>query len=715
MLRSLVICLFPIGVLIAGEAATARTIPNPLRQSWPHELVSMDFPSDQHGAFQVVHGMGEPRPVQWERAERDGAAVARAWFIATVLGEQRSDSRKRDKPPEELTVRFAPGTVVPGIELEQDATWYTISNGVYDFRVRRYAELDQPVPFAEVPHWYGGSRVAGTSVWGGTAWSQGDALVSDVQTRVVASGPVFVDLHISYTFAGAREQGTVDALPLEPGKRTHFEIGGIQRRVKVPARSQHYEVVLRFVAGDPWAEVVERYRLPPASTDGDHHGYRIAYGALERDALSAERLPTDTDGPVGIDTVMWTRWFEYDRFGGNDRQHILPAEPRPAQQGRPFARLGPRWHQGGAGAQDLFLTAGGDEPADRAVPCYGIVAAYASKWVGPYRASVNVHVDETWRGFVFPLRDGGGRTDAPPGKRWYGQRCYAIVTGPRHRFDSTGKADALVRRHTDWTLTALINSYILDWERDPAARGPHILMDRERLEQLRADHAAGRDTPAMRAIARWQERADAAAGELSQARDALAALDKGTPGYKAARKRVKELERAIGGVDARLVSLIRGEQVGAPGGPSAGRYFKRYQDDSTNPTNYGNRRMVNRRFPPADLFTVDEPFGGAGTAAIGYIYSDLDAWPGWENGWNPGNPNFHTDKYIAAVFAGASMPDHPHASAWLAFGRRNFADDLDRVLLAPDGVGWECPGYAGYAMRLQLENARVLRNAGHGN
>lgn len=715
MSRSLVMWLLLGGGLVAGEAALERIIPNPLRQSWPHELVSMDFPPEQHGVYQVVHGMGEPRPVQWERTERDGAAVARAWFIATVLGEQRADAGKREKAPEELTVRFAPGSAQPGISLTRDATWYTISNGVYDFRVRCFDGLEQPVAFAELPHWYGGSRVAGTTTWDGIAWSQGDALVADVHTRVLAQGPVYVDLHITYTFADASEQGTVAALPLAASKRTHFDVAGVQRREHVPARTRHYEVVLRFVAGDPWAEVVERYRLPAPRGEDPHHGYRIAYGRLERDAVPAGVVPADDDGPVAIDTVMWTRWFEYDRFGGNDRQHILPAEPRSVQRGRPFARLRPRWHQGGAGAQEVFLTAGGESGEDRRVPCYGIVAAYPSKWVGPYRAEVVVRMDGPWRGFAFPLRDGGGRADGPLGQRWYGQRCYAIVTGERRRFDSTGKADALIRRHSDWTLTALINSYILEWDRDPAARGPHILMSRERLEQLRADHAAGRDTPAMRAIAHWQERADAAERELVQAREELAALDKGAPGYKAARKRVKQLERETGGLDAKLVALIRGERVKPPGGPSASRYFKRYQDDSTNPTNYGNRRMVNRRFPPADLFTVDEPFGGAGTAAIGYIYSDLDAWPGWENGWSPGNPNFHTDKYIAAVFAGASMPDHPHAADWLAFGRRNFAGDLDRVLLAPDGVGWECPGYAGYALRLQLENARVLRNAGYGN
>jgi hypothetical protein len=34
---------------------------------------------------------------------------------------------------------------------------------------------------------------------------------------------------------------------------------------------------------------------------------------------------------------------------------------------------------------------------------------------------------------------------------------------------------------------------------------------------------------------------------------------------------------------------------------------------------------------------------------------------GWRDGWMPGNPNFHTDKYKSALYIGGSMLDHPHA------------------------------------------------------
>ena len=65
--------------------------------------------------------------------------------------------------------------------------------------------------------------------------------------------------------------------------------------------------------------------------------------------------------------------------------------------------------------------------------------------------------------------------------------------------------------------------------------------------------------------------------------------------------------------------MLRGETVPRTyANPS--RYFKRYQDDSCNPTSYGNRQMVNKPFPYADLFNSDKPFGNVETAAIGYLF-----------------------------------------------------------------------------------------------
>lgn len=861
--------IFIFSVLVAGlTAAETRVIENPRHQHWPHELVSLDFPASQLDAYQVVTGMGEPRPVQWERTERDGETVARAWFIASITGQEVTDDQgrtKRDKPPAAIELGFEPGSAEAGITLERDGDYHLIANGVYDMRIRAFDGLDAPTPFEQLPHWFGGSRVAGTEAWDGKAFAQGTSVVTDVRTEIINRGPVLIDLKITYTFADNQTTGTVDALPLLPSKRTHFELehDGVQIRETIPAHSHHYELVVRCVAGDPWTEVVERYHLPKdeAVADWGQHQYYILWGET-RDGVPYDRIPIARDEHVAIDTAMWVRWFEYDTFGGNNGLHIVPAEPRPAQKGRPFALLRPRWNQGGGGAQDFFLTSGGTPPLspdkaydalkrhvdgrlktakkneeraseldritadpklpknekeaklaekgtlrhearealkgldgiperleeagklkkanddegllaachkiaaaigydlpggpeyDPEAPAYGVVAAYPSKWVGPYIATIAAYVRDQQRGVRLGLRDGGGGGghDGPSDDNWYGQRSYAIVTGPRKLFESTGAMNNLVRRHTDWTLTALANTYVLDWERDSAATGPHILMNRERLEQLRADYAAKRDTPAMRALAETEaayqaiveqidqhqvpiETYDALGQRAKDLKDAARKADDDAERqrleaerkqveaeHKAARdaansakNEIKNLRKKLGKDEFKLIALIRGDRVSAGKLPSPLMYWNRYQDDANNPTNYGNRRLVNGPFPESDLFTVDEPYGNADVAAIGYIYSDLDAWPGWQNGWTPGNPNFHTDKYIAAVFAGAAMPDHPHAEHWLAFGRRNFEADFKKVIIAPDGVGYECPGYSGFSMHLQLETARVFHNAGQGN
>jgi hypothetical protein len=362
-----------------------------------------------------------------------------------------------------------------------------------------------------------------------------------------------------------------------------------------------------------------------------------------------------------------------------------------------------------AGLLDITLPGGPDY--DPTHPSFGVVAAYPSKWVGPYQATIPAYVRPKAFGVRVPLRSGGGGggNDGDTDNNWYGQRCYALVVGPRSRFDSTGKMDNLVRNHTDWTLTALINKYVLKWERDPQALGPHILMSLERLMQLRADLKAEKDTPEVAALQALIPEYEKLRGELNR----LKGLEKKE--RDAARNEIKALEKQLNGKDFPMLALIKGDSLRIPRGPNVSRYFKRYQDDSVNPTNYGNRRMVNGPFPPSDLFTTTKPYGGATEAAIGYIYTDLDAWPGWQNGWGPGNPNFHTDKYLASLFAAASLPDHPHAKEWLEFGRRNMEEDLAKVILPPHGVGWECPGYSGFSMHLQLEIARVFANGGYEN
>jgi hypothetical protein len=399
-----------------------------------------------------------------------------------------------------------------------------------------------------------------------------------------------------------------------------------------------FERILRFVANDPWIDVTERYDLAaPAS-----HWLEL------RDGLRP-------------DTVFWVPWFGHGGFEPIGTMQTHPLKPQAKQGARPFVTLSPRWNQQPGGGMDFFVTR-----SESNAPSVGIIATRPSAWIEPNAQAIECHVEngDTAR-IRFPLHRGS--------------RSYALVIGPKSLFDSQGKLDSLVRRHTDWTLDDQMNKYILEWDRDPSKAGPCILITGENLAKLQDDYRTNRDTPAMRAV-----------------RKALANGDK---------------QR---GNDQALLDLITGKPTGNPSPPNANLWIgRRYQDNFLNPTTY--TRTVKYLWPGADLLSNGQPIGGPWQAALGYIFTDPNHWPGWLNGWHPGNPNFHTDKYMVALLTGAAMRDHPHAPAWIAYGRQNFDADVAKVFFEPDGVGYECPGYSGYSLGLQLEIARVFLNIGDGN
>ncbi len=673
----------PLLAVLALPAAETRTIPNPLGQSWPWELVSMDFEPGviQPGWVASIEGLSEPRPIQIESMQVSGKPTDRVWFIATLAGNQ---------PKADVT--FAPGSATSSLAVRSESGFTIVDTGMAELRLR----LGSPAPgtpLSAVPHWLGGVRVKGEKTWDARAVFSGSSKVAKVSVQPIASGPVFVEWRLSYEFQEPGAVGTVEAVPLMLGKHSFRYAPNVIPSETIPKQERRYEIGIRAIANDPWIEVVERYHLPrdPSVKDWGIHQTMLSLGKPTAEIASIPGFSPDEGMP--LDTVLWTRWFEYDTFGGNNEQLVMPARPREAQRGRPFAQIRARWSQGPSGAQDCLMTSTGaagipvgdmrkrvtdrlkgltterDKPADKqnkkATPFFGkldeatallasasqdddaartalakasellaigmpagigyrkdaaligIVAAYPSKWVGPYDATIMAQVYDGNRAtYRMPLIDGGKQADSGMPIH-YGSRCWVLVAAPREQVDSTGKIDSFIRRHSDWTLTAIINHY--------------------------------------------------------------------------------KLERAGKG------------KVG----PNPSMYLgKRYQCDDVNPTNYGNRRMVN------DMFTKSLDKGaeyGPQQVAVGYIYTDLDNWPGWHNGWGPGNPNFHTDKYMGAIYAAVTMRDHPHAKDWLAFGRSCLDGDLAKVFLPPDGVGSECPGYSGYSLGLQAEVAKSLFDAGLGN
>jgi hypothetical protein len=667
----------------AVGAAETRTIANPLGQDWPWELVSMDFTPGAVKSDWVVtiDGVSDPRPLQIESTTVDGKPTERVWFLATV-----------DRKQKEATVTFAPGKASSPLRVEGTGDATLVDTGIAEIRLH-LGEIPPGTALAKVSHWFGGVRVRGSQTWDGRAHFDGTATVDAVDVTTVASGPVFAEWHISYVFTDIGRDGTESAVPLMLGKHSfRYQPNQIPTET-IPRDQRRYEVAIRAIASHPWVEIAERYHLPrdPNVKDWGINQYTLSLG---KPPSELAKMSGFSDTGIPLDTMLWTRWFEYDSFGGNNNQLADPAQPRAVQKGRPFAQLRPRWSQGPAGAQDCLATSGGetalsvegmreriakqidfiskeakkgDKMNGRAKPfvevvesaaqtftaidgeddaarkalaavaatigidlptgigydaksaAIGVIAAYPSKWVGPYDATITVQAFGNDRAsYRFPLTDGG--TNQEDGhKQWYGNRCWALIAGPRGDFDSSEKMDSLIRRTADWTLTALINRYQLTW-----------------------------------------------------------------PGMGAGKV-----------------------------GPNPSQYLgRRYQCDDVNPTNYGNRRLVNNAFEKS--LDKSAEFGSS-AAVCGYIYTDLDSWPGWHNGWGPGNPNFHTDKYMAAIYAGVSLRTHPDADSWLAFGRSCLENDLAKVMTAPDGVGSECPGYSGYSLGLQAKVAESILTSGLGN
>ena len=611
-------------ILLSGCAAqaepVARTISNPLKLGWPWELVHFDVDAKNVSEEMSVKIRDETRPAQVEKLD---GGKARVWFIASLQGGKDA--------PKDQTVTLAPGKSASPLKIARGGDFLVVDNGVYGFRVPDFAARGdfKARPLQEMPTILGGMKPQSeTGDFYGKSWFEGDNVVTGARTEVLAAGPVFASVRVTYNFAPP------------PGAKAGSDYS--------------YQATLRFVVGDAWVDVSEKYNLP---NDAQYW--------LE---LKENLKP---------DTVMFVPWFSYEAFGGNTDIQFTKLEPRPKQRG-PFVQLRPRWNQMPGGGQDFFVTRGGPSPYrprgakedvtppeySAAAPTVGIIATNPIKWFDPYAQTIKAFAEggDTAR-VQFPLKSGA--------------RSYAVVVGPRGAFDNTGKINSLVRRHTDWTLDDQINKYILEWPRDPSKAGPHIFVTREELSRLQSDYKAGVDTPEMRVLREFVAKKD-----------------------------------ALKGADRDLLNLIIGEPVKKPNLPSADLWLqRRYQDDFLNPT--GQTRNVNMAL--ADLFSDGQPLGGPSQAALGYIFSDLNQWPGYQNGWGPGNPNFHTDKYKVAIMAGAAMLDHPDAPKWLAFGKKNFDEDLKKVLLPIDGVGYECPGYSGYALGLQLEIAEVFKNTGYGN
>lgn len=662
---------------IAGAAEHRFTIENPLNLDWPAELIHLDIPEAHAGGDWVAEYDGKTVPAQIE----PGVAVegkSRVWFIASLAAE-----RTKGKPPRPLQVTIKPGKGDSPLVVAETADHFVVDNGVCAVRLPNFGERFPPRKLSEMPTLVTGVRLSGEADFYGDGRFESDAMVSKASVRIIQRGPVFVTARVEYEVAG---EAPADDRKHEPKRPGLF-----------------YEATLRFVVNDPWVEIDEQYRLPGTSR------YWLTFRDKQR-----------------FDTVFWIRWFGYEKFGGNIDVNYVPLQPQKMQRG-PFVALRPRWNQMPGGGQDFFITRGGEptrtkpgeeteafrpSPYDPQAAAVGFVAAFPSRWLDPFAQTISCFAENGDTASIrFPVERG--------------RRAWALVVGPRGQFDNTGKLNGLVRRHADWTLDKQIHETILAWDRDETKSGPRIMVTRQQLERLREDWKAQHDTHEVRVIRAWEEEyrrlrtlVDEHAALARKAKDQkLPATERETAAAQARdkSKEASDARKKLESNDYLLLAAILGEPL--PGGgplPTPELWLqRRYQDDFLNPTQAAVRRLP-AAFTRADLLANGKPLGGPAQAALAYIFADPDNWPGWMNGWTPGNPNFHTDKYMTVAFAAAALFDHPHARRWLEFAKSQFDEDVGRVIL-PSGVGYECPGYSGYSLNLQLELAHLFENAGFGH
>ena len=312
MLRAILFLIASVASFMHIDAEERRTIPNELSQTWPWELVSMDFPRGTFNSndlqVQSTAALVETtdpktrersrknvpvddtpnawtRHAQLEQTTQDGEDIDRVWFIASVLGKESINRGRKShqKAPKALNVVIKPGSATDdSMKVAENESFYLIDNGVYEFRLRKSLTFAEAQPLHKVKHWIGGMRTNGSDAWDGKAFFEGTAAVTSVDVAILNQGPVFWDFKVTYNFKNETSDKTVSALPLMLGKQSfRYDVtNNILPSKEIPVEQNRYEVKIRFVVGDPWIDIAERYRLPRDKKVANWgiHQYHIHWG-----------------------------------------------------------------------------------------------------------------------------------------------------------------------------------------------------------------------------------------------------------------------------------------------------------------------------------------------------------------------------------------------------------------------------------------------------
>jgi len=588
----------------AGEFHEVITFREPLGHTWTDELVHYEVrPADGRVAavsFALADPDGKPAPIQVEILEGKPDAVrrARVWLKITLPKDQQvfyrlswNDEGRAAAPPDAAPM------------VRRDGDRLILSTGAVEAAIAAPPKaFAAPVDFRNAPAPILGVRPAGDKAWYGSWSLAGAARVREVKTAIEAAGPLWAEVRVKYS----------------------FEKSG-----------QSYDATFRAVRGEPWIDVIEKYRLPDES---------LATLTLADPLKAAE--------------VLWMPWF-VGKDGrvepAYDVRRTRLTEKLAAD--KPLATLRPNRTQRRDNAQVCLAVGSGDGR-----PAVGAVMTCPGDWLRPYDQFVTVRALEGGRGMAmeFPLEDG--------------RRRWALVAGPVERFDSKAELQRLIRRNADIPLDRVLNDWVLQWPRDLDDPAPHILTTWERLEEIRAEIAAGVDSPSARLVKR------VAAGELAG--------------------------------DRRLAEFLAGrrEEVGAAALDPAAVLGRSYQDEALAPPAFPRRAAAALRL--ADLAAAGKPAGGAAAALLGYVFTDPHYAPPAASGWDAASHAGFEDIYTVPIYAAALMPDHPHARRWMTAGLAALREDFQRASPLPDGAGSACPADQAAALAPMLALMRTAQHSG---
>ena len=416
----------------AGDFHEVITFREPLGHTWTDELVHYEVrPADGRVAadtFALADADGKPVPIQVEVLEGRPEAVrrARVWFKVTLPRDQEVFHRLTWNDEGRAAPPLDDGPMV-----RRDGGRLILSTGAAEAAIAAPLKpFAVPIDFKNAPAPILAVRPAGDQAWYGQWLLAGAARVREVKTTIEAAGPLWAEVRLKYAFERA---------------------------------GQSYDVTLRAVRGEPWIDVLEKYRLP--------------------DGTLATLVLAD---PLKVAEMLWMPWF-VGRDGrvepAYDVHRIRPAEKSGAD--KPLATLRPRWTRMRDNAQVCLAVGSGDGR-----PAVGAVMTCPGDWMRPYEQFVTVRALEDRRGIAmeFPLQEG--------------RRHWALLAGPADRFDAKADLQILMRRNADIPLDRVLNDWVLQWPRNPSAPAPHILTTWERVQEIRAEIAADVDSPSARLVKR---------------------------------------------------------------------------------------------------------------------------------------------------------------------------------------------------------------------